>query len=485
MLPSRGIVRSLPSGALQRQLCSQSISSRTLGRKLGDARQFSTGLRNPRASLTTGSRIGVKGVAPVALGGISTARNFSLWPFGKKKTEEPVAEAATTTPEPITPAETVEATSTTVDDAAGIPADAVADVTKASTETVNPTDVDLTSIADLGSPNILNMEEGIGFLHAIGLDYGLGPTSVMQWVLEHVHVYSGFGWAGTIVTTALLLRVAMFYPQIKSLQFNAIMQEIRKDPRSNEAMECVKKGYATGDREMMQKGQFMNKMLRQEYNCSNWGMAWTFVQIPFSFGLFRVLNGMASIPVPSMESAGLLWFSDLTVSDPLFILPALGTGLLVSSLMINLKYSAPAQRDMMKKMMWVMGGVGFFGTTFLSAGVNLMMMSTGAATVVTALILNNETIRRAVGLPIPEIEKPKYTPPRVTQSSGVSGLRERLTDNLNEMKKGLSDQVTNYTGQYTGTEEERAEKKRMEQVRKLEDMRRKLERDEFEKKYKR
>lgn len=138
----------------------------------------------------------------------------------------------------------------------------------------------------------------------------------------------------------------------------------------------------------------------------------------------------------------------------------------------------------MKKMMWVFGTVGFIGTTFLSAGVNLMMVSTGSATLLTAVILNNDTVRNAVGLPILQVEQPAYQAPRPTTSSGVGGLRERLSDNLNDMKKSVSDQVTNYTGSYAGTEAERAEKKRKETMRKLEDMRKKLERDEFEKKYK-
>lgn len=296
-------------------------------------------MRNPRASLA-GSRIGVNNVAaPVVLGGISTTRAFSLWPFGKKKTEEPAVEAAT--PEPITPepvvapSETIEATSATFNDAASIPAEAV---TNAAETPVVPTDLDLEAIANLASPNILNMPEGLGFLHEIGLDYGWGPTSVMQWALEHVHVYSGLGWGGSIIATALLLRVAMFYPQVRSLRFNAAMQQMRKDPRGQEAMDLVKKGYQSGDREMLQKGQFLNKMVREQYGAHNTGMLWSFLQIPFSFGLFRIISGMVHIPVPSLENAGFLWFPDLTASDPYFLLPALGTSLLFGAMVVSFHF---------------------------------------------------------------------------------------------------------------------------------------------------
>ena len=53
------------------------------------------------------------------------------------------------------------------------------------------------------------------------------------------------------------------------------------------------------------------------------------------------------------------------------------------------------------------------------------------------------------------------------------------------MQKGVSDQIGNMTNQYSGTAEERAEQARKNQIRKLEEMRRKLEREEFDKKYKR
>ncbi|KAM0546036.1 hypothetical protein ACHAPJ_011050 [Fusarium lateritium] len=494
MLPSRGIVRSLPSGTFQRPIHGRSISTRTLGRKLGDARQFGTALRNTRGPLAAGTRVGVKNVAaPFVLGGVSSSRSLSLWGYGwGGKTEKPVAEAVTTsTPEAPTPPQTIEPTAATVNDVASIPAETVADVTKAAEpsyvepSSVMPSEVDLGAIADLANPNILNMPENIGFLSEIGLDYGWGPTSVMQWVLEHMHVYTGLGWGGSIVATALLLRVVMFYPQVRSLKFSAAMNQMKKDPRGQEAMELIKKGYQTGDRELTQKGQFLNKMVREKYGAQMTGMLWSFLQIPFSFGLFRIISGMAHIPVPSLENAGFLWFTDLTASDPYFLLPAVGTGFLFASIIVNSKYTPASQKAMMKKIMWVMGGVGFIGTTFLSAGVNLMMVSTGTATFITAVILNNETVRRALDLPILEVEKPKYEAPRVTKSTGAAGLRERLTDSLNETKKGFTDSIGTYTNQYGGTIEERAEKKRQEQIKKLEDLRRKLERDEFNKKYKR
>ena len=68
-----------------------------------------------------------------------------------------------------------------------------------------PANMDLSSITDLVNQqeNILTMPENIGYLQKIGLDYGYGPTSIMQWIVEHIHVYSGWGWgAFTLAITS-------------------------------------------------------------------------------------------------------------------------------------------------------------------------------------------------------------------------------------------------------------------------------------------
>lgn len=456
--------------------------------------------------------------APIVLGGVSSSRSLSLWGWGggSKKDASAAADAAaatTTTPETASDAVAPQAS---VEQAS-----AATSAASATEPAVAASDVDLSSISALiNGQDILNMPQDLGYLHAIGLDYGLGFTSAMQWTLEHVHVWSGLGWGASIMATAVLLRTLMFYPQIQSLKFNAVMQRMKKDPRSNESMKLVQQGFQEGDMEKRQRGQVINKMLRSEYGVSNWGMMWSLAQIPFTFGLFRIVSGMVHIPVPSLESAGFLWFTDLSATDPYFILPAAGTAFMMGALLvrfslcaqrvttspylvailtnpppppqINAKYTPQQQRKMLKPMMYIFGTVGFVGTTFLSAAVNLMTVALGASTLLTALILNIPSIRRSLGLPVGPVDeapaaapqkKMQYEAPRA-EAPGLSGLRERLTTSLDDMKKGVSDSVSNYTGTYSGTEQEKAERKRREMIRRLEDTRKQQEREQFELKYK-
>lgn len=317
--------------------CAQSPTpTSALSARFGTGRPFGVSLGGISGGCSPlGTRRHV--VAPLLLGCVSTPRAFSLWGYGKPSTpaappDAPATAAATataTTKEPSGQAPAASAAPVDPTPDAPVPA------APPTEPPVSASDVDLSSITDLiNAQDILGMPEQLGYLHAIGLDYGWGPTSLMQWALEHVHVWTGLGWAGSIVTTAVLLRCIMFYPQIRALQFGAVMHKMKQDPRSQEAMKLVQQGFQNRDTDMRQRGQILNKILRDQYGASNWGIMWSLMQIPFTFGMFRIVSGMTHVPVPSLETGGFLWFPDLTATDPYFILPAVGTGLMVVSVLV-------------------------------------------------------------------------------------------------------------------------------------------------------
>ena len=47
------------------------------------------------------------------------------------------------------------------------------------------------------------------------------------------------------------------------------------------------------------------------------------VQMPIMASFFLALRAMADVPVPGLETGGLLWFTDLAAKDPYYILPAI------------------------------------------------------------------------------------------------------------------------------------------------------------------
>lgn len=263
---------------------------------------------------------------PVVLGaGASTPRAFSLWGAAKPKEPPAATKASEQAPENLNaPVGAVDPTP-----------DAVVPATPPTEPSVPVPDVDLSSVADLiSAKDILAMPERLGYLHAIGLDYGWGPTSMMQWVLEHVHVWTGLGWGASLVLTVVAMRIVMVYPQIRAMRYNACVSKMRQDPLSKEALELMRQSMRENDSEIRQRGQALNRLLQKQYGVKHSHILWSILPIPFAFGLFRLVSGMTSVPVPSMETGGFLWFQDLTATDPYFILPLLGTGFMTAAFIV-------------------------------------------------------------------------------------------------------------------------------------------------------
>lgn len=178
---------------------------------------------------------------------------------------------------------------------------------------------------------------------------------------------------------------------------------------------------------------------------------------------------------------------------------------------INAANSPKSQQGMVKTMKYVLVPIMLFGTSFLSAAVNLMGLSFGLATLINTLILNNNAVRRSLGIPLLVREDPRakplpataaavhqtaaataasasansaklvYEPPRPQQP--VS-LRDKISRNIGEAKKAAAQKMGDMTGQAGVSAQEKADKRRKEQLRNLEAKRRDQEREHFESKYK-
>jgi YidC/Oxa1 family membrane protein insertase len=267
----------------------------------------------------------------LAFGSVAAPRAFSLWGYGTKSSPDPAAVAAT-------------ADASTTQAVVGRPQENLAETVTAATaplpadpaSTTTPQGLDaISDIVNGSGSEILSREEGIGYLSSLGLDYGWGPTSVMQWLLEHMHVWTGLGWGGSIIATAFVLRALMFYPQIRSTIFSHKMRRMQEDPRFKQAQAEGRRGLLEQDQAASQTSRYLTGLVKKEYGVDSKQFLWALAPIPFSFGLFRAVTGMVAIPVPSLESAGYLWFSDLTASDPFMVLPALATGMMLLSLKVR------------------------------------------------------------------------------------------------------------------------------------------------------
>ena len=189
--------------------------------------------------------------------------------------------------------------------------------------------------------------ERIGYLKEIcGLDYGWGPTALLEFTVEHLHIYSGLTWAASIVGCAIFIRVLAIGPAAQSSniavrlkQANPALEPLRAEYKAAALVKDTKKQTQIG-------GQM--RLLMKEYNISYSKLLLPLlIQAPLTYGGFRLFRGMSALPVPAFEVEKWLWTSDLTQSDPLVILPLISAAALYASLRV----SSPARKEFVVPML--------------------------------------------------------------------------------------------------------------------------------------
>ncbi|MCJ1247956.1 Mitochondrial inner membrane protein oxa1 [Trapelia coarctata] len=189
-----------------------------------------------------------------------------------------------------------------------------------------PTDDWAAALDGLNSTELLAIPEQIGYLKALGLDYGWGPTAFIEFLFEHVHVYSGTPWWASIMLTAVVVRVALLKLYIDASDQGARLA--RASPMMKPIQKKITAATAAGNTEarVVHTQQLRGVMATE--GVSYLKLLAPFSQVVLGYGTFRLMKGMASLPVPGLDEGGFLWLKDLTVTDPLYILPVVTSAMM-------------------------------------------------------------------------------------------------------------------------------------------------------------
>ncbi len=179
-------------------------------------------------------------------------------------------------------------------------------------------------IYQISTSDLAAIPEQIGYLKSLGLDYGWGPTAFIETLLEHIHIYTGTPWWASIVLTAVAIRLALFKPYIAAANVSARLAAIQPitAPIRDKMMAARKAGNQQGM--LLARQELM--AVHKKADIQTYKAFVPLLQIFLGYGTFRLFRGMATLPVPGLETGGFLWLHDLTVADPFYILPVATAG---------------------------------------------------------------------------------------------------------------------------------------------------------------
>ncbi|KAL8648025.1 MAG: hypothetical protein Q9226_006176 [Calogaya cf. arnoldii] len=214
-----------------------------------------------------------------------------------------------------------------------------------------------------------------------------------------------------------VIRLAIFKTYTGSADVSARLLIIK--PHLQNIRERIDEAKRAGDMpELIRQSQEM-KTIYTAAGIKIWKSFLPFLNIPLGYGYFRVTRNMATLPVPGLDEAGALWFTDLTLSDPFFILPA-ATGVATFYLFKaggELGSTSAFSPTVMKMFQWGMPIISTVFMSFWPAALQLGFFTTGIMALCQAHLFKQAWFRSFWSVhPLP----PKDTSP--TGTAGYKGM---------------------------------------------------------------
>ncbi|KAF2801597.1 uncharacterized protein BDZ99DRAFT_403082, partial [Mytilinidion resinicola] len=256
---------------------------------------------------------------------------------------------------------------------------------------------------------LASVPEHIGYLKSLGLDYGWGPTTAAEWLLEHIHIWSGLPWGASILAAAFAVRAGCFYFYVQGADTTAKMRALK--PVIDPLTAKMKTALNAGDREETMRWRRESTKVYKDMNIHpvRHVFAGPVIQGLFGFGAFRLSRGMADIPVPGLLDGGMLWFTNLAIPDPTYLLPLMAAGAVHMVARIGGESGNPMAPAQQKIMMWGLPGLMFLFSWWLPAATQLTFLAGSVLSLLQALIFRSPRFRRALNL-TPLYKQPPVRP---------------------------------------------------------------------------
>jgi YidC/Oxa1 family membrane protein insertase len=192
--------------------------------------------------------------------------------------------------------------------------------------------------------------------------------------LEFFHSMGAPWWLSIAILT-VIVRSLLFPLTIKQVKSMRAMQDLKPE------MDRLRAKYK--DNKQKQQEELMKLYQERKVNPLG-GCLPLLVQMPIFITMYYVIRSFDQTQ-PSFASGGILWFKDLTVADPFYILPVLSAVTMLAASEITAKNVDPQQRWLMRLL-----PVGF--TVFLlqfPAGLFMYWITSNLVTLVQNYLIYN------------------------------------------------------------------------------------------------
>uniref|UniRef100_A0AC34F439 Membrane insertase YidC/Oxa/ALB C-terminal domain-containing protein n=1 Tax=Panagrolaimus sp. ES5 TaxID=591445 RepID=A0AC34F439_9BILA len=255
------------------------------------------------------------------------------------------------------------------------------------------------------APPMPSIEEiaasGQSVLEELGLFSWWKPTSYLRWGLEALHVHFDLPWWGAIVAGTIILRVALIYVPIMS-QRNVAKQSKYK-PELDEFKQKMEDAKAEGNHLAIQNVLLEQQAFMKEKDIK---LGRQLMVMLANGGVFMTqffaIRKMIQANYPGWSTGGTLWFTDLTASDPYFLLPIISAATLAYVLKLGVETGASSDQlapGMKIIMQYGLPLIVLVSSSQFASGLCVYWVASNAISLVYAGMFKNEAIRNLFRIP--------------------------------------------------------------------------------------
>jgi YidC/Oxa1 family membrane protein insertase len=223
----------------------------------------------------------------------------------------------------------------------------------------------------------------------------------LLYVLDGLHG-SGLSWAGSIVALTFTIRMLLVPVLVYSSKTGVRLQLMKPELEELTADFNRRKALNQDARDISHEYSLGMMALYKKHQCNPFSMmVMPVVSMPIFISCFFAINGLCAGGVAGMNTGGALWFQNLTVMDPYYVLPVLSSwsGLLILK---RGSESGGAIDPKIAPMLKVFSVVAFFApaiTYQLPAGVLLYFSAMSCFSLVQGEIIRADVTRRLLDMP--------------------------------------------------------------------------------------
>ena len=257
---------------------------------------------------------------------------------------------------------------------------------------------------------------------------GYSPPGLIQTILESLHNTAGLPWWVCIVSSTIVLRMALFPFVVRSMRSSQRTTMVQ--PQISELMEKAKKANLRGDTFEAEKYtmKYYSVLKKHDITPMNQFMN-ILVQTPFFISFFFALRGMYNAPVESLATGGILWFPNLLIPDPYFLLPLSTSITMLVSMQVSETRNAMQANPMIKYGLVGLSLMLFPITMKFPAALTLYWCTSNLFTTAVSLTITSQKVAPYFGLkPMNQISK------EVAKRPKGKSAREMFTEILQSSK---------------------------------------------------